>query len=89
MLRTIKDGECDKRTGLKELPLFVLGKLLTVLFCAGVYDARVCMCKLGELDSVLFAEEALLVASLFAIVDLNRLVASRGHEELTVVVVVD
>jgi hypothetical protein len=47
------------------------------------------MCKLGQLDAVLFAQQALVVAALADIVDLNSLVAGRCHEQLAVVVVVD
>lgn len=47
------------------------------------------MCKLGQLDAVLFAQQALVVAALADVVDLDRLVAGRRHEQLAVVIVVD
>lgn len=46
------------------------------------------MCKLGELDAVLFAHEALFVAAFADVVDLQCLVASRREQQLTVVIVV-
>lgn len=46
----------------------------TVLFCTGVDDTRICMGKLGKLDTVLFTDQALIVAAFFDMVDLYRFV---------------
>ena len=47
------------------------------------------MGEFGELDAVFFAEEGLVVAPFFYAVDLDRLVALRGHAEVAGVVKVD
>lgn len=47
------------------------------------------MRKLGQLDAVFLAQQALVVSALSDVVDLNRLVARRCHEQLSVVVVVN
>lgn len=47
------------------------------------------MRELCQLDTVFFAQQSLVVTSLPDIVDLNRLVALRGHTQLARIVVVD
>lgn len=47
------------------------------------------MRKLGQLDAVLLAQQALVVPTLSHVVDLNRLVARRRHEQLSIVIVVN
>lgn len=67
----------------------MVGIAITVLFGTGVYYTRPRMCKLCQLDTVLLAEQALVMAPLADVVDLDCLVAGRGHEQLAVVVVVN
>lgn len=43
----------------------------------------------GELDTVFFTKQALLMTTFLDVIDLDGLVASRCHEELTFVVVID
>lgn len=47
------------------------------------------MRKLRQLDAVLLAQQALIVSALSNVVDLNRLVARRRHEQLSFIVVVN
>jgi hypothetical protein len=47
------------------------------------------MCKLCQLDTVLLAKQALVVTPLADVVDLDCLVARRGHEQLAVVIIVN
>ena len=61
----------------------------TILLGAGVNDARARVGKLCQLHAVLFAQQALVVAAVLDIVDLNRVVALRGHAQLARVVKVD
>lgn len=47
------------------------------------------MSKLCQFHAVLLAQKALLVAPVFHVVYLNRLVARRRHEQLALVIVVN
>lgn len=62
---------------------------LTVLFRTRIDDTRASMRKLGQLDAVLLAQQALVVSTLSDVVDLDRLVARRRHEQLSIVIIVN
>lgn len=47
------------------------------------------MCKFCQLDTIFLTEQALIMPSLSDVVDLDCLVAGRGHEQLAVVIVVN
>ena len=61
----------------------------TVRLCARIDDAGAGVGKLGQLDAVLFAEQRFVMPPFFNAVDLNGLVALRGHAEVARVVKVD
>lgn len=74
------DASCAKR---------IVGNAITVLFGTGVYYARPRMCKLCQFDTVFLAEQGFVMTPLSNIVELDRLVTGRGHEQLAVVIVVN
>jgi hypothetical protein len=47
------------------------------------------VCELGQLYSILLAQQALVVPTFLDIVDLQCLVTRRGQEELALVVIID
>lgn len=61
----------------------------TVLFGTGVYYAGTSMCKFGQLNAVLLAQQGLVMAALPNVVDLDGLVALGSHAQLTGIVVID
>ena len=61
----------------------------TVLLGAGIDDARARVGELGQFHTVLLAQQALVVAAVLDVVDLDRLVALRRHAQLARVVEVD
>ena len=61
----------------------------TVLLGAGIDDARARVGELGQFHTVLLAQQALVVAAILDVVDLDRLVALRRHAQLARVVEVD
>lgn len=63
--------------------------LLTVLLCAGIYDAGAGVGESGQLDSVLLAQQSLVMAAFFDIVDLYCLVALGCHAQLAGIIVVN
>lgn len=66
-----------------------MGAQFTVLLGARVDYTGARVRELGQLDAVLFAQQALVVTSLLDIIQLDRLVAGRNHEKLALIVVVN
>lgn len=67
----------------------MVGIAITVLFGTAVYYAGPRMCKFCQLDTIFLTEQALIMSSLSDVVDLDCLIAGRGHEQLAVVIVVN
>jgi len=67
----------------------LIRRKLTILLGTGINDARACVGKFGQFHAIFFAQQALVVSTVLHIVDLNSLVALRGHAELAGIVKVD
>lgn len=79
MGRQVTNGVCEALVSTQSTLSHETQDPLTVLLCAGIDDARICMCKLGQFDAILFAQKALVVATFPNVVDLYRFIARRRH----------